>query len=76
MTKSKKEFGNIPIATISILQNNPIDVRDIIFIHMSWGGTWAFSYYLKFFAEHSYNVYALDLRGHGKSGGTVSGATM
>lgn len=43
---------------------------------MSWGGAWAFMHYVEFFAKQGFAVYALDLRGHGKSGGTVEGATM
>ena len=43
---------------------------------MSWGGTWAFKFYMKFFSDAGYNCHALDLRGHGKSGGSVEGTTM
>ncbi len=74
MKITTKNIGNIPIATASI---TPVGAtKDIIFIHMSWGGLWAFNYYMNFFADAGYSVHALDLRGHGKSGGTVEKTTM
>jgi pimeloyl-ACP methyl ester carboxylesterase len=48
----------------------------IVFVHMSWGAAWAFKMYMKYFSEKGYPCYVLSLRGHGKSGGTVKGATM
>ena len=71
-----KKFGDMPISTISTVSGDEKSSGDIIFIHMSWGGTWAFGLYMKFFAVAGYDCYALDLRGHGESGGTVEGATM
>ncbi len=50
--------------------------KDIVFIHMSWGSTWAFKYYMPFFVKAGYRCHAVDLRGHGQSGGTVEGTTM
>ena len=75
MKKTQRSFGELNINTISVLpktQNN----TDIILIHMSWGGTWAFTLYMPFLASYGYRVHALDLRGHGDSGGTVRGTTM
>jgi pimeloyl-ACP methyl ester carboxylesterase len=72
----KKKFGKMPIAVAGVLAENRKEAKEIIFIHMSWGGAWAFSFYMKFFARVGYNCYVLDLRGHGESGGTVEGATM
>jgi len=80
MKKVQKLVGEIPISAISVLAKKAGEetrrVKDIVFIHMSWGGAWAFSFYIKFFAKNGYNCHAFDLRGHGKSGGTVEGATM
>ncbi|NQV93086.1 hypothetical protein HQ403_01140, partial [Candidatus Kaiserbacteria bacterium] len=55
MKKSYKLIGSIPISTISVLAEKTEHPRDIIFIHMSWGGAWAFDLYMKFFAEAQYN---------------------
>jgi len=66
----------MPIATVSITADNKENAKNIIFIHMSWGGAWVFDWYMKFFAGTGYSCHALDLRGHGESGGTVEGATM
>ncbi len=77
MKYSKKKIGIPSVATVSVLpENNKEGLKDIIFIHMSWGGTWAFNLYMNFFAENGYNCHALDLRGHGESSGSVKGATM
>ncbi len=76
MKHLKKKIGNIPIATVSIFADNKDGAKNIVFIHMSWGGTWAFDLYMKFFADAGYNCHALDLRGHGESGGSVEGTTM
>jgi len=76
MKKTRQKHGSVPIATVSVLADNHENATDIMFVHMSWGGTWAFDYYLDFFANQGYNAHAVDLRGHGKSGGSVEGATM
>lgn len=73
----KKKIGIPSVATISVLPDDDKEgLKDIIFIHMSWGGTWVFDLYMNFFAENGYRCYALDLRGHGESTGSVAGATM
>lgn len=71
-----REVGVIPLATVSALSANPAESPNLVFIHMSWGGSWVFKNYINFFAKTGYNCYALDLRGHNKSGGSVEGATM
>ncbi len=53
----------------------------ILFVHGMWHGAWCWAeHFLPYFADHGYRVYALSLRGHGKSEGreklrwtTVSG---
>ncbi|GMQ94919.1 MAG: alpha/beta hydrolase [Patescibacteria group bacterium] len=76
MKEVRKLIGNIPISTVSIFAEKAESAKDIVFIHMSWGDAWIFALYMKFFAQAGYNCHALDLRGHGNSGGTVEGATM
>lgn len=75
MQPQQNDFGDVPIHTISFSADKKA-AGDIMFVHMSWGGAWAFFNYLPFFAQQGYNAHALDLRGHGKSGGSVEGATM
>lgn len=43
----------------------------LLFIHGAWHGAWCWDqYFLPYFAEQGYEVYAPSLRGHGKSGGS------
>ncbi len=48
----------------------------IVLVHGSWGSSAMWMGYTQFLSQNGWNVYALDLRGHGKSEGTVAGATM
>ncbi|MFQ5541089.1 MAG: alpha/beta hydrolase [Candidatus Paceibacteria bacterium] len=73
--KTVKMFGALPIAVTSVVPRGKAKAH-LVFVHMSWGGAWAFRFYLPFLAQRGYACHALDLRGHGKSGGTVEGATM
>ena len=42
----------------------------LLFIHGAWHGAWCWDqYFLPFFAERGYTVYAPSLRGHGESDG-------
>lgn len=45
-------------------------------VHGSWGSSAMWMAYTSVFAAEGWDVYAPDLRGHGKSAGTVAGATM
>ncbi len=76
MRKINKLVGEIPIHIVSIKTDRKEISGNIVFIHMSWGGAWAFNFYMKFFAQNGYTCHAFDLRGHGESGGTVEGTTM
>lgn len=76
MKKVTRTFGNIPTATVSMYAEYADGAEDILFVHMSWGNAALFDYYSEFFAEHGYNCHAIDLRGHGKSGGDVANTTM
>jgi len=76
MNYVKNKVGEMPIATASIFADNKEEAKDILFVHMSWGGAWAFYKYMDFLSGEGYNCHALDLRGHGDSGGTVEGTTM
>lgn len=70
-----RTFGTVPIAVTSRVPESPHRTH-LVFIHMSWGGAWAFKRYMKFFAGRGYACHAVDLRGHGNSGGSVEGASM
>ena len=50
--------------------------ESIILVHGSWGASWMWSMYIPYLNQKGWDVYALDLRGHGKSEGEVAGATM
>jgi len=73
--RSERMVGDVRVVSVSPVTTNA-GTRDIFFIHMSWGGAWAFDLYMDYFAHHGHNTHALDLRGHGKSGGTVEGTSM
>jgi len=76
MKQIRNSFGDIPISIISVLPKSAENSKNMVFIHMSWGGAWVFNLYMDYFAQRGYICHALDLRGHGESGGTVVGATM
>jgi len=48
----------------------------LVLVHGSWGGHWMWKMYDEFFTKSGFKTYTLDLRGHGKSGGELAGATM
>ncbi|MEX1014256.1 MAG: alpha/beta hydrolase [Candidatus Paceibacterota bacterium] len=48
----------------------------IILVHGSWGSSIMWIKYADFLSKNGWEVYALDLRGHGKSEGEIKGATM
>lgn len=44
----------------------------VVFVHGAWHGAWCWTeHFTKFFADHGYASYAIDLRGHGASEGSV-----
>lgn len=47
-----------------------------VLVHGSWGSSAMWMGYAEFLSHKGWDVYALDLRGHGKSEGEVAGATM
>jgi pimeloyl-ACP methyl ester carboxylesterase len=49
---------------------------DIVLVHGSWGSSEMWAQYIQRLPQEGWNIYALDLRGHGKSQGEISGATM
>ncbi len=51
-------------------------VHPLVLIHGSWGSSAMWTKYIQFLSEKGWDVYAPDLRGHGKSKGSVAGATM
>jgi len=48
----------------------------VVLIHGSWGSSAMWMTYIQFLSQDGWDVYALDLRGHGKSDGSVAGTTM
>lgn len=76
MTKINIAIGENKIYVLPLTHKDPPSRPPLLFVHMSWGGLWAFKMYMRFFFEHGFDCYALDLRGHGISGGSVAGATM
>lgn len=48
----------------------------IVLVHGSWGASWMWNMYVPFLSQKGFDVYALDLRGHGQSEGEVAGTTM
>lgn len=54
----------------------PRGAPPFLLIHGSWGSSMMWMAYAEVFAKHGFDVYAPDLRGHGKSGGSVAGASM
>ncbi len=50
--------------------------RTIVLVHGSWGSSAMWMLYREALAVAGFRVVLLDLRGHGKSGGDIAGATM
>jgi pimeloyl-ACP methyl ester carboxylesterase len=45
----------------------------VVFVHGAWHGEWCWSeHVLPYFAQHGYPAHAVDLRGHGRSGGAAN----
>ena len=48
----------------------------ILFVHGAWHGAWCWQeYFLPYFAQNGWEVYALSLRGHGESDGGIRWAS-
>ncbi len=50
--------------------------EEIVLVHGSWGSSMMWGMYIPYLSKKGWDVYALDLRGHGKSEGELSGVTM
>ena len=48
----------------------------VILVHGSWGSSSMWMAYTELFSKMGWNIYAPDLRGHGKSEGSLAGVTM
>lgn len=60
------------IAVVSRKPSQPTHHTPILFVHGAWHGAWCWEdYFLSYFAENGWNTYALDLTGHGQSGGKL-----
>jgi len=50
---------------------------ELVFVHGAWHGAWCWTeYFTEFFADLGYRSYAVDLRGHGSSEGSVRSARI
>ncbi|PIR69331.1 MAG: hypothetical protein COU47_03085 [Candidatus Niyogibacteria bacterium CG10_big_fil_rev_8_21_14_0_10_46_36] len=56
--------------------DNKTHDNPIVLVHGSWGSSAMWMGYTQFLTSKGWDVYALDLRGHGNSEGEVRGATM
>lgn len=75
---NKKEFyvkdGSLHVTTFEI--KAPTHMVPIVLVHGSWGGEWMWDSYAEYLTLKGWKTYALDLRGHGKSKGSVEGVKM
>ena len=51
-------------------------MHPLVLVHGSWGSSAMWMGYAQYLSNKGWDVYAPDLRGHGKSGGSVAGVTM
>ena len=56
--------------------DNKTHDNPIVLVHGSWGSSAMWMGYTQFLSQNGWDVYALDLRGHGKSEGNIAGVTM
>lgn len=76
MNTQEKNVGKNNIHVVSNNTDALSEKPPILLIHGSWGGEWMWDMYKEPFVNAGFAVHSLDLRGHGKSGGSVDGATM
>ncbi len=67
-----KQFVSVSVST----QKDNGNKAPLVLVHGSFGSSAMWMGYIEFLSKNGWNVYALDLRGHGKSEGSVEGATM
>lgn len=74
----KKDFtyGSLPIHVERYKPRVREHLLPIVLVHGAWAGSWMWEKYATFLAQKGWEVYALDLRGHGKSGGDIKEASM
>lgn len=65
----KLKTDTSPPIAMAALESEQNTNRPIVFVHGATMGSWDFEeYFMPYFFEKGYNVYALNLRGHGDSG--------
>lgn len=74
--KIEKTYGSLPIHVDRYSPRVREHILPVILVHGAWTGSWIWKNYAEFLAEEGWDIYALNLRGHGKSGGDVAGTTM
>ena len=61
--------------SLELLSRVPLHIKHrtpILFVHGAWHGAWCWEkYFMPYFADHGYPVYAISLRGHGASSGSA-----
>lgn len=66
--------------TLEIIAHQPdgaARAHPLLFVHGAWHGAWCWDeFFLPYFAQQGYQVYALSLRGHGGSGGNLRWARI
>ncbi|MEX0877803.1 MAG: alpha/beta hydrolase [Candidatus Spechtbacterales bacterium] len=73
---SEKYIGENKIYTSTHTPKELKHETPLFLVHGSWGGSFMWKVYIEYFVNQGRKVVTIDLRGHGKSGGTVEGATM
>lgn len=65
------------LETITRVPQKQTHKTPLLFVHGMWHGAWCWDeFFLPFFAENSYHVTALSLRGHAGSEGKIAGSTI
>lgn len=72
----EQTYGSLPTHVERYKPRVREHLLPIVLVHGAWVGSWMWKKYATFLAEKGWDVYALDLRGHGKSGGDIEEASM
>jgi len=66
---ARKGFSDMELEIITKQPAQMTHSTPLLFIHGAWHGAWCWENFLPYFAESGFEVYALSLRGHGRSEG-------
>lgn len=74
-TRLDEKVGELEL--IHLKPASPGGGPPLLFVHGAWHGAWCWAdQWLGFFASQGHEVYAVSLRGHGRSGGDYRGARV